>query len=81
LFLIISALALRAISNMSSGVVIPPGGTWLDTVRKSFVDVPIDASQDNGISTTEFLEASESLATLFGKRGRKSFVNTLNIAF
>ena len=42
----------------------PAGGTWFDTLRESFVDVPIGA--DNAIPTTEFLEASESLTTLFG---------------
>jgi hypothetical protein len=41
--------------------------TWLDTLKKSFVDVPIYTDADNDIATTEFLEASESLATLFGK--------------
>lgn len=42
------------------------GGTWIDTIQKSFVDVPIDTNNDNAIATTDFLEASESLATLFG---------------
>ncbi|KAF2089398.1 glycolipid transfer protein [Saccharata proteae CBS 121410] len=37
--------------------------TFFDTVKKSFVDVPIGA--DNSIDTTAFLEASESLTTLF----------------
>ena len=44
---------------------IPPGGTFVDTLKKSFTDVPIDP-KTNGISTSEFLEASESLTTLFG---------------
>lgn len=44
----------------------PPGGTFFDTIKKSFVDVPIDASKDNAIPTNEFLEAAESLTTLFG---------------
>ena len=44
----------------------PAGGTWFDTLRKSFVDVPIDAANDNAVPTTEFLEAAESLTTLFG---------------
>jgi hypothetical protein len=44
----------------------PPGGTFFDTVKKSFVDVPVDESKDNAISTTDFLEAAESLTTLFG---------------
>lgn len=45
---------------------IPPGGTFLDTLRKSFVNVPIDSANDNAISTTDFLEAAESLTTMFG---------------
>lgn len=45
----------------------PPGGTFFDTVKKSFVDVPVDDSKDHAISTTEFLEAAESLTTLFGE--------------
>lgn len=44
----------------------PPGGTFLDTLKKSYVDVPVNSEKDNAISTTEFLEASESLTTLFG---------------
>ncbi|EAW09938.1 GLTP domain-containing protein [Aspergillus clavatus NRRL 1] len=49
---------------------IPPGGTWFDTLNKSFADVPVG---DNGISTTEFLEAAESLVTLFDLLGSKCF--------
>lgn len=45
----------------------PPGGTWFDTIKRSFADVPVDAANDNGISTTEFLEAAESLTTLFSR--------------
>ena len=48
-------------------VTVPPDGTWFDTLKKSFVDVPIDEKNDNGIATTEFLEAAESLTTLFGR--------------
>ena len=44
----------------------PPGGTFFDTVKRSFTNVPVDASKNNAVSTTEFLEASESLVTLFG---------------
>jgi hypothetical protein len=43
---------------------IPADGTWFDTIKRSFADVPIGA--DDGVSTTEFLEAAESLVTLFG---------------
>ena len=44
----------------------PPGGTFFDTIKKSFSDVPVDASKGNAIATTAFLEAAESLTTLFG---------------
>lgn len=44
----------------------PPGGTLIETFKKSFVDVPIDADNDNAISTSEFLDAAESLTTMFG---------------
>lgn len=40
--------------------------TWFEQQKRSFADVKIDAANDNGISTTEFLEAAESLTTLFG---------------
>lgn len=53
-----------------SGPAIPPGGTIVQTFRKSFVDVPIDADKDNAIATTEFLDAAESLTTIFGTRLR-----------
>ena len=45
---------------------IPPGGTLLDTFKRSFTDVPIDADKENAISTSEFLDAAESLTTIFG---------------
>ncbi|CAG8961723.1 hypothetical protein HYFRA_00006263 [Hymenoscyphus fraxineus] len=51
----------------------PPGGTFLDTLKKSYVDVPINAEKDNAIGTTEFLEASESLTTLFDVLGSVAF--------
>lgn len=44
----------------------PPGGTFFDTLKKNFNDVPIDESKGNAIATGPFLEASESLTTLFG---------------
>lgn len=40
----------------------PPGGTFFDTLKRNFTDVPVDS----GIATTQFLEAAESLTTLFG---------------
>lgn len=45
----------------------PSGGTWFDTLHKTFDDVPVQASNDNAIPTSDFLEAAESLTTLFGK--------------
>ncbi|RHZ62988.1 hypothetical protein CDV55_101134 [Aspergillus turcosus] len=50
--------------------VIPADGTWFDTLKRSFADVPVN---DNGISTTEFLEAAESLVSLFDLLGSKCF--------
>ncbi|KAL7774099.1 hypothetical protein CFE70_004068 [Pyrenophora teres f. teres 0-1] len=51
----------------------PPGGTFFDTLQKSFVDVPLDESKDSAIPTTEFLEAAESLLTLFDVLGSAAF--------
>lgn len=42
------------------------GPTFFSNLKKSFADVPVDSSKDNAIPTTEFLEASESLCSLFG---------------
>lgn len=53
-------------STMASTKAYPPGGTFLDSIKRSFTDVPVDKENDNAISTSEFLEASESLTTLFG---------------
>ena len=50
---------------MSAVVIPPPGGTFFDTMKRSFADVPIN-TDDNGIATTEFLEAAESMTTIFG---------------
>ncbi|KAK1984733.1 glycolipid transfer protein [Colletotrichum cereale] len=52
---------------------IPPGGTYLDTFKKSFVDVPVDAEKENAISTTDFLDAAESLTTIFDALGGVAF--------
>lgn len=51
----------------------PPGGTYFDTIKRSFTAVPVDESKDNAISTTEFLEAAESLTTLFDVLGSAAF--------
>ncbi|CAI7635342.1 hypothetical protein PENPOL_c018G02335 [Penicillium polonicum] len=55
---------------------IPADATWFDTINKSFADVPINA--ENGISTTEFLEAAESLVTLFDVLGSAAFTPVKN---
>ena len=41
-------------------------GGFFATVKKSFADVPIDKPNNNAIPAIDFLEAAESLATLFG---------------
>ncbi|KAB5524008.1 glycolipid transfer protein [Coniochaeta sp. 2T2.1] len=51
----------------------PPRGTLLDTFKKSFIDVPIDAEKNNAISTSEFLDAAESLTTMFDALGSVAF--------
>jgi len=48
-------------------------GTYLDTFKGSFTKVPIDAENGNAISTTEFLEAAESLTTMFDLLGSVAF--------
>ena len=50
----------------------PPGGTYFDG-RKSFADVNVDASKDNAINTTQFLEAADSLTSLFDVIGGAAF--------
>lgn len=45
---------------MATKTTYPPGGTWFDTLRNSFFDVPVNASHDNAIETTAFLEAATS---------------------
>lgn len=48
---------------MASATNYPAGGTFFDSIKKSFADVPVEG---NAIDTSAFLEASESLTTLFG---------------
>lgn len=54
---------------MSGAPKIPPGGTIVQTFRETFADVPIDKENGNAIATTQFLDAAESLTTIFGMRG------------
>ena len=51
---------------MASATTDTSGGKFFDSIKKSFADVPVNPSQDNAIETSAFLEASESLTTLFG---------------
>lgn len=51
----------------------PPGGTYFDTIRKPFTDVPIDEKKDNAIATAEFLEAVEAVTGLFDVLGSAAF--------
>jgi len=44
----------------------PPGGTFFDSIKASFTDVPVDETKNNAINTSKFLESAESLAGLFG---------------
>lgn len=46
--------------------VYPPGGTIVQSLKRTFADVPVDEANGNAVSTVEFLEASESLTTIFG---------------
>lgn len=48
-------------------------------MKRSFADVPVDKENDNAISTTEFLEAAESLTGLFGMTYLGVFVSLSNI--
>lgn len=52
---------------------IPAGGTIVDTFKRSFTDVPVDAANGNAVSTLEFLDASESLTTMFDVLGGVAF--------
>lgn len=49
-----------------AAVQIAPGGTFLDNMKKTFPQVPVDAANGNAISTEEFLDAAEALTTMFG---------------
>ncbi|KAL2429555.1 hypothetical protein ABEF95_006859 [Exophiala dermatitidis] len=51
---------------------IPPGKTWFDMQKCHFSDVPI-SDTDQGISPTEFLEATESTTTIFDLLGSAIF--------
>lgn len=50
--------------------------TFFDGLKRNYKDVPVD--QDDKISTSEFLEASESLVTLFDVLGNTAFTIVQN---
>lgn len=56
----------------------PSGGTWFDTLHKTFDDVPVQTKNDNAIPTSDFLEAAESLTTLFDVLGSMAFTPVKN---
>jgi hypothetical protein len=55
---------------MASSSAFPPGVTFVDQLKASFVDVPVDAEHNNAIETSRFLDSAESLTTLFGESAR-----------
>lgn len=55
-----------------------PNSTFFDTLKRSFTSVPIDSNNDNAIPTAEFLEAAESLTTLFDVLGSVAFTPVKN---
>ena len=59
-----------------SGSKIPAGKTWFDTHKVHFENVPI--GEDNGIATTEFLDAAEATTTLFDLLGSIAFTPVKN---
>ncbi|EHY53235.1 hypothetical protein ABEF92_001450 [Exophiala dermatitidis] len=54
---------------------IPPGKTWFGIQKCHFADVPVTQTTENGdgISITEFLEATESTTTIFDLLGSAVF--------
>jgi len=56
-----------------SALAIPEGATIVHTFKQSFVDVPIDAENGNAVATTQFLDAAESLTTMFDVLGSVAF--------
>ncbi|KAK4454235.1 Pleckstrin y domain-containing family A member 8 [Podospora aff. communis PSN243] len=56
-----------------AAVQIPAGGTYLETMKRDFTKVPVDPAKGNAVSTAEFLEAAESLTTMFDLLGSVAF--------
>lgn len=55
---------------------IPAGKTWFDTHKVHFENVPV--AGDQGVSTSEFLDASEATTTLFDLLGSVAFTPVKN---
>ncbi|KAH6953314.1 hypothetical protein HG530_013327 [Fusarium avenaceum] len=53
--------------------VYPPGGTIIQSLKRTYNDVPVDEANGNAVSTVEFIEASESLTTIFDAIGGVAF--------
>ncbi|EXK44291.1 hypothetical protein FOXG_04150 [Fusarium oxysporum f. sp. lycopersici 4287] len=60
-------------SPIIMSAVYPPGGTIVQSLKRTFADVPVDEANGNAVSTVEFLEASESLTTIFDAIGGVAF--------
>ncbi|KAK5200643.1 hypothetical protein LTR16_005397 [Cryomyces antarcticus] len=63
---------------MATSKAYPTGGTYFDTMKRNFKNVPVDASKDNAIETSAFLEAAESLTGLFDVMGSVAFAPVKN---
>ncbi|KAI9669304.1 MAG: hypothetical protein M1831_000339 [Alyxoria varia] len=55
----------------------PPGGTFFDTLKRSFVTVDVNTANQE-INTKHFVEAAESLTTLFDVLGSVAFTPVKN---
>ncbi|TKA78266.1 hypothetical protein B0A49_02142 [Cryomyces minteri] len=63
---------------MATSKAYPTGGTYFDAIKRNFKNVPVDASKDNAIETSAFLEAAESLTGLFDVMGSVAFAPVKN---
>jgi hypothetical protein len=54
-------------SAKMAAVQIPENSTYIDTMKRNFTSVTVDPSNGNAINTEEFLDAAESLTSMFGK--------------
>lgn len=60
-----------------SATKIPSGQTWFDVQKKHFGDIAISEA-DQGVPTTEFLDATESTTTMFDYMGSAVFTPIKN---